>query len=149
MSDIGSGTSQREIDKIIDESLKAWEKCGFKDMSLWETFQEDFKGFTEEDFRLASNHNTRRLWDYLRKFGVWIRKQQRITIARSLYEALLEEEPKAWTEAEIIACEEKEEFASYQISRLIDSDFGRKPRHSSVWACLANGSEHMYHQCGQ
>ncbi|MCJ1349946.1 hypothetical protein MMC31_008189, partial [Peltigera leucophlebia] len=53
MSDIDTGTSQRDVDKIINEALKAWEECGFKDMSLWETFQEDFEGFTEEDFKLA------------------------------------------------------------------------------------------------
>ena len=69
------------FDKTINEALKAWEECGFKDMSLWETFQE-FDNFTEEDFKLASNYNIRRLRDYLRKFGVWIRKQQRFIIAR-------------------------------------------------------------------
>ena len=107
-----------------------WEEFGFKDMSLWETFQYDFEGFTEEDFKSASIHHQRKLRDYLRKYGVWVQKQQRYTIARSLYEVLLEEGPTPWTEAEIVACEEKEEFASYQISRLIDSDFSRKPRKS-------------------
>ena len=107
-----------------------WEKFGFKDMDLWETFQYDFEGFTEEDFRSASIHHQRKLRAYLRKYGVWVRKQQRYTIARSLHEVLLEEEPTPWTEAEIIACEENEDFASYKISRLIDSDFGRKPRKS-------------------
>ena len=104
MSDIGSATPPRDVDKIINEALKAWEEYGFKDMDLWEKFQEDFEGFTEEDFRSASNNNQRRLRDYLRKFGVWIRRQQRYPIARSLYDALLEEEPTEWTEAEIIAC---------------------------------------------
>ncbi len=128
MSDIGTGNSQRDVDKIILEALKGWEECGFEDMSLWETFQEDFEGFTEEDFRLASNHNIRRLRDYLRKHGVWIRKQQRYNIARSLYEALLEEVPTDWTEEELIECEDKEKFASFRISRLFDSDFGRKTK---------------------
>ena len=128
MSDNGSGTPLRNVDKIIEEALKVWEKFGFKDMSLWETFQYDFESYTEEDFKSASIHHQRKLRDYLRKYGVWVRKQQRYTIARSLYEVLLEEEPTSWTEAEITACEENEEFASYQISRLIDSDFGRKPR---------------------
>ena len=130
MSDNGSGTPLRNVDKIIEEALKVWEKFGFKDMSLWETFQYDFESYTEEDFKSASIHHQRKLRDYLRKYGVWVRKQQRYTIARSLYEVLLEEEPTSWTEAEITACEENEEFASYQISRLIDSDFGRKPRKS-------------------
>ena len=74
MSDIGSDTPQRDVDKIIDEALKAWEKYGFKDMDLWEIFQEDFEGFTEEDFRSASNHNARRLRNYLQKYGIKVRK---------------------------------------------------------------------------
>ena len=93
MSDIGTDAPPRDVDKAIIEALKAWEECGFKDMSLWETFQEDFEGFTEEDFKLASNHNICKLWDYLQKFGVWVQKQQRYTIARSLYDALLEDKP--------------------------------------------------------
>lgn len=84
------------MNKIINEALMAWEKYGFKDMNLWEIFQEGFKGFTEENFRLASNHNIQKLQDYLHKFGIWIRKKQRYTIARSLYEALLEEYIASW-----------------------------------------------------
>ena len=130
MSDNGSGTPLRNVDKIIKEALEEWKKFGFKDMDLWETFQYDFEGFTEEDFRSASIHHQRKLRAYLRKYGVWVRKQQRYTIARSIHDLLLEEEPTPWTEAEITACEEDENFDSYKISRLIDSDFGRKPQKS-------------------
>ena len=31
-----------------------WEEYGFKDMDLWETFQDNFKDFMEEDFKSAS-----------------------------------------------------------------------------------------------
>ncbi len=51
MTDIGTNNPQRNVDKIILETLKEWKECGFKDISLWETFQEDFAGFSEEDFR--------------------------------------------------------------------------------------------------
>lgn len=60
MSDTGS-IPQRDVDKFIKEALKVWEEFGFKDMSLWETFQDDFEGFTEEDFKLASIHHQRKL----------------------------------------------------------------------------------------
>ncbi len=130
MSDNGSGTPLRNVDKIITEALKVWEEFGFKDMSLWETFQYDFESYTEEDFKSASTYNTRKLRTYLRKYGVWVRKQQRYPIARSLYDALLEEEPTKWTEEEKTACEEDENLYSYKICRLIDSDFDRKPRKS-------------------
>lgn len=62
-------------------------------MSFWETFQDNFNGFTEEDFRLAINNNQQRLWDYLGTLSIWIQRQQRYLITRSLYDALLEEEP--------------------------------------------------------
>ena len=57
MSDIGTGAPPRDVDKAIIEALKVREECGFKDMSLWKTFQEDFESFTEEEFKSASNFN--------------------------------------------------------------------------------------------
>ena len=64
----------------------------------------------------------------MQKFGVWIQKQQRYTIARSLYNVLLEEEPTDWMEIEIMACKPKEKFAFYYIKQLLDSDFVKKPQ---------------------
>ena len=70
MFDISSATPQQDVTKIIDKVLKVWEKYSFKDIDLWETFQEDFEDFTEEDFRSANNYNTQRLWNVLQKYGV-------------------------------------------------------------------------------
>ena len=70
MSDYGSGTPLRNVDKIIEEALKVWKKFITKDMSLWETFQYNFEGFTEEEFKSASIHHQRKLRDYLQKYGV-------------------------------------------------------------------------------
>lgn len=39
-------------------------------MSIGDTFDEDFESFTEENFKLASNYNIRRLWDYLQNFCI-------------------------------------------------------------------------------
>lgn len=101
-------------------------------MSLWKTFQEDFKGFTKENFRLGSNYNIQRLQNYLQKFGVWIQKQQKYTIAKSPYELLLKEVLTEWTEKKLIKCENKEKFASFWINQLFDSDFGKKTRKSTI-----------------
>ena len=65
MSNNSSGTPLRNVDIIITEALKVWQKFGFKNMSLWETFQEDFKGFTKEDFKLASIYHIYKFRDYL------------------------------------------------------------------------------------
>lgn len=51
MSEIGTNNSQQDIDKIVLDVLKGWEEYDFKDMSLWEIFQEDFLGFIKENFR--------------------------------------------------------------------------------------------------
>ena len=121
--------TRESVAEDITNAITTWETYDWKDDDLWESFQDDFRGYTEDDFRLVHNNDVRRLRKFLRKRGVWIEKS-RTTIARSLFNALQEEEPTPWTEAEIIACEEKEEFASYQISQLINSDFGKKPQKS-------------------
>ena len=123
--------TQESITEDITIAITTWETYDWKDDDLWESFQDDFKGYTKDDFRLVYNNNVRRLCKFLRKQGVWIEKSK-TTIARSLFNALQEEEPISRTEAEIIAYEEKEKFASYQISQLINSDFGKKPRKSHV-----------------
>lgn len=66
----------------------------------------------------------------MQKFGLWIQKQQKYPITRSLYNALLEKEPIDWTEAEIIACKLKKKFAFYYIKQLLDSNFGKNPQKS-------------------
>lgn len=93
-----------------------WEEFSFKDMSLWETFQEDFKDFIEEDFKSASSYYLCKLWDHLQKFGIWIPKQERFNIARILYKGLLKKEPTNWTEEELMKFKDKEKFISFQIN---------------------------------
>ena len=56
ISDNGSNTSLRNIDKIIKETFEVCEKFDFKNMSLWEIFQYNFKSFIEGDFKSASIH---------------------------------------------------------------------------------------------
>ena len=86
----------------------------------------------EEDFKSASIHHQRKFCDHLQKYGIWVQKQQRYTIARLLYDTLLEEEPTDWTETEIMACKPKEKFAFYYIKQLLNSDFGKKPQMSTT-----------------
>lgn len=93
MSDIDSGIPQQNIDKIIKEALRVWKEFCFKDISLWKTFQDDFEGFMEENFKSGSIHHLCKLRDSLQKFGVWIKKQPRYTISKSLYDVLLEKKP--------------------------------------------------------
>lgn len=101
-------------------------------MSLWEIFQHNFPGFMEENFKSASIHHHYKLWDYLQIYDIWIRKKQSYIIIRLLYDALLAKNSTDQTELEIMACKPKEEFVSYYIKKLLDSDFGRKSQISTT-----------------
>ena len=48
-------------------------------------------------------------------------------MSRSLFDALLEEEPIKWTEEDIITYLDKEKFESYHIRWLLELDFRKKP----------------------
>ena len=93
-------TTRESVAEDIANAITTWETYDWKDDDLWESFQDDFKGYTEDDFRLVNNNDVRRLRKFLRKRGVWIEKS-RTTIARSLFNALQEEEPTQWTDADI------------------------------------------------
>lgn len=71
----------------IPKILKTWTDYGFIDVDLWDTFREDFEGYSEDDFRLFSNYDLRTLRAFLRKHGVWVEKS-RLTIAKSLFNTL-------------------------------------------------------------
>lgn len=62
-------------------------RLDFKDLDLWEAFKDDFEGWTEDDFKLTTNHEIRKVRTSLRKRGFWVEKS-RLTIAKSLYNTL-------------------------------------------------------------
>ncbi len=74
----------------IAEAVTTWKKYDWKDSDLWESFQDDFKEYKEEDFRLVNNNNIRKLGNFLRGRSVWIAKF-RLTITQSLFNTLQEE----------------------------------------------------------
>ena len=92
--------TRESVAEEIAEAVTTWEKYDWKDSDLWESFQDDFEGYTEEDFRLVNSNDIRKLRNFIRRRGVWIEKS-RLTIAKSLFNALQEEEPTQWTNADI------------------------------------------------
>lgn len=92
--------TRESVTEDIANAITTWETYNWKDTLLWESFQDDFKGYKEDDFRLVNNNDIRRLRTFLRSRGVWIEKS-RTTIVKSLFNALQEEEPTQWTDAEI------------------------------------------------
>ena len=113
-------------------------KENFQDDDLWETFREDFHDFNEDSFRLTDTQRLRKLHRLLRKPGVWVEKNKKsnnpdATIARSLANTLIEDRPTPWTEAEIIEHMDKEQFDSFRVNRMIENDYGRRPRKFDVY----------------
>lgn len=68
---------------------------------------------------------------------MWIQKQERYNIFKALYKALFKEVPTDQTEEELIRYENKENFASFQISRLFNSDFDRKSKKSCAFTLFS------------
>ncbi len=107
--------------------IKKWKSLNLQNTNLWGTFRDDFEGWTEQSFKTATNDVLRSLRNFLRKHGVWIPRQERKTIAKSLQEVLEKDTETAWTEEKILDSLD-EKFESSKITRLIETDFERNPR---------------------
>lgn len=56
----------------MKKAIKVWEEFGFKDMSHWEIFQDDFENFTKENLKSTSIHHQYKLRDYPYKYGLLV-----------------------------------------------------------------------------
>ena len=61
-------------------------------VDLWEQYQEDFADFTEAIFKACDFAVIYNLQTLLRYQGVWVKKDKRVTIARSLYNTIHEKD---------------------------------------------------------
>lgn len=62
--------TRESVAEDIANAIMIWEKYDWKDTDLWESFQDDFEGYTEDDFRLININDIRRLRNFLIKQGV-------------------------------------------------------------------------------
>jgi hypothetical protein len=107
--------------------IKKWKSLNLQDTNLWVTFRDDFEEWTEQNFKITTNDVLRSLRNFLRKQSVWISRQKRKTIARSLQEMLEKETETPWTEKKIMNSL-NEKFESSKIIRLIKTNFERNSR---------------------
>ena len=61
-------------------------------VDLWEQYQEDFADFMEAILKACNPTAIHNLWTLLRYQGVWVEKDKRVTVARSLYNTIQEED---------------------------------------------------------
>lgn len=79
--------SQESVAKVIAHAFTTWKTYNQKDNDLWKSFQDYFRGYIEDDFRLVNLNDIYRLRKFLRRQRVWIKKSK-TKIAKFLFNAL-------------------------------------------------------------
>ena len=62
----------KHVNRYLIDCLKGYEIGGRIDKDLWDSFQEDFEGWTEELFTLGYKRVQSILRDFLRDYGVYV-----------------------------------------------------------------------------
>ena len=73
-----------------------YKKKGWKGFDLWESFVDDFELFIRDILNDLSKDWLKKIRDYLRENGVYIRKEARKSIADGLLGAIHETTPSKW-----------------------------------------------------
>jgi hypothetical protein len=116
----------RKVDKntFVQTTIISYDRENLKNDTLWEQFKEDFVDWIEDDFKSeVLNIRLRRLQKVLRKRDVWVLKDAKMIIAKSLIRIFEKEHLTLWIEEEIVNSAEK--FNSDVIDNLRKIDFDR------------------------
>jgi hypothetical protein len=116
----------RKVDKndFVQKAITSYDREDMKNDTLWEQFKKNFTEWIEDDFKIdVLNIRLRRLRNALRKQDVWILKDSKMIIAKSLIQILEKEHFILWIEAKIVNNSEK--FESDVIDHLRKIDFDR------------------------
>jgi hypothetical protein len=116
----------RKIDKniFVQTTIISYDRENLKNDTLWEQFKKNFVDWIKDDFiSEVLNIRLKRLRNVLRKRDVWILKDSKVIIAKSLIRTLEKEHSTLWIEAEIVNSIEK--FQSDVIDHLCKIDFER------------------------
>ena len=103
----------KHVNTYFIDCLDAYESYGRIDEELWESFQEDFEGWTEELFTFGHKRVRSTLRDFLRDHGVYVGGPK--YISQQLFALTKEEKYKEWPVEEIERqLKTGREFNSYQ-----------------------------------
>jgi hypothetical protein len=112
-------TSAENANEYIKFKTLEYEYFKFINDDLWEQYKEDFADFTEPIFKTCNLTDVRNLRTLLRNQGVWVARDRRITVARSLYNTLCEEDPTEWSKEETLEhVRTIGPFASFKLNRI-------------------------------
>jgi hypothetical protein len=96
-----TSASKTELGEYVDTKLHIYEE--FSDYTLWSLFQEDFAGWTSENFKTLRNDTRAKLRLHLLKRGVYVPPyNNRYPISDALVATLNEEEQHDWTDQELV-----------------------------------------------
>lgn len=90
-----------KLQNFIQEHINKYTHPELHDDDLWETFQEDFKDWRLEDFKVVQNQFIIALRNQLRRRGVLVQKGRGYPIAQRLYDTIHQKDPLIWTEEDI------------------------------------------------
>src|SRR6266704_4371936 len=91
-----TATDIKEVKAFVDWRLSIYEENGWKGFDLWESFVDDFESFTRDILDDLGKDRLKKIRDYLRENGVYIRKEARKSIADGLLGAIHEPTPSKW-----------------------------------------------------
>jgi len=95
-------TLEEDLEQYIETKIYEYIYKNFTDYILRSLFQEEFKGFTIENFRKIRSITRVKLRTYLLQRGVYVAiHSNRYPLYKVLYNVLIEEEPYKWTDKEI------------------------------------------------
>src|ERR1700722_16728803 len=89
-------TDIKEAEAFINWRLLIYKKKGWKGFDLWESFINDFELFTKNTLNDLGKDQLKKIRDYLRENGVYVRKEARKSIADSLLGTIHKPTPSKW-----------------------------------------------------
>src|SRR5712671_2548823 len=89
-----TATDIREVKAFVDWRLSVYKENRWKGFDLWESFVDDFESFTKGILDGLGKDRLKTIREYLRKNGVYVRKEARKSIAEGLLGAIHEQTTK-------------------------------------------------------
>src|SRR5271170_1233488 len=94
--------SEEDLEEYMETKIYEYTYENFTDYTLWSLFQEEFEGFTIEDFRKIRSVTRAKLRTHLLQRGVYVATHSnRVTISERLFEVIQREEQHQWTDEDI------------------------------------------------
>ena len=91
-----TATDIKEVKAFVNWRLLTYKENRQKGFDLWESFIDDFESFTKDILDDLGKDRLKKIRDYLRENGVYIRKEARKSIADGLLGAIHEPTPSKW-----------------------------------------------------